>query len=125
MAKTRPPSSTAYWTDAVLDPPPFTGTAAQVTEGGALYSNKCVFCHGVGAIAGALVSDIRHSVALNDPKRWQEIVHDGLLKDNGMVGWAGEYSPAQIETIRQYVISRANDDKAFQARAAKAKAPTK
>ncbi len=112
-------------TDAVLDPPPFTGTGAQVTEGGALYSNKCVFCHGVGAIAGALVSDIRHSVALNDPKRWQQIVHDGLLKDNGMVGWAGEYSPAQIETIRQYVISRANDDKAFQTRAAKAKAPTK
>ena len=84
-----------------------------------------MFCHGVAAIAGALVSDVRHSPALNDPKQWQKIVHDGLLKENGMVGWAGEYTPAQIETIRQYVISRANDDKAFQKKEARANAPGK
>ena len=99
---------------AVLDPPPFTGTATQVADGASLYSNKCLVCHGVAAIAGALVPDLRHSGALNSDKQWQLIVHDGLLKDKGMVAWAGEYTPEQIEAIRQYVISRANDDKAFE-----------
>ncbi|MBC7519824.1 MAG: PQQ-dependent dehydrogenase, methanol/ethanol family [Sandarakinorhabdus sp.] len=99
---------------AVLDPPPFTGTAAQVAEGASLYSNKCIFCHGVAAIAGALVPDLRHSVALDRPKLWQEIVHDGLLKERGMVAWSKEFTPDQIEKIRQYVISRANDDKRFE-----------
>jgi alcohol dehydrogenase (cytochrome c)/quinohemoprotein ethanol dehydrogenase len=101
----------------VLDPPPFTGTAAQVAAGATLYSNKCIVCHGVAAVAGALVTDIRHSAALNSDKQWQLIVHDGLLKDKGMVGWAGEYTPEQIEAIRQYVIRRANDDKAFEKQA--------
>jgi quinohemoprotein ethanol dehydrogenase len=68
----------------------------------------------VAAVAGALVPDVRHSVALDKPKLWQEIVHDGLLKERGMVGWAAEFTPAQIESIRQYVISRANDDKRFE-----------
>jgi alcohol dehydrogenase (cytochrome c)/quinohemoprotein ethanol dehydrogenase len=107
-----PPTATA-----VLDPPPFTGTAAQVAAGATLYSNKCIVCHGVAAVAGALVTDIRHSAALNSDKQWQLIVHDGLLKDKGMVGWAGEYTPEQIEAIRQYVIRRANDDKAFEKQA--------
>lgn len=97
-----------------LDPPAFTGTAGQVAEGATLYSNKCIVCHGVAAIAGALVTDLRHSGLLNDQKQWQLVVHDGLLKDKGMVGWAGEYTPEQIEAIRQYIISRANDDKAFE-----------
>ncbi len=102
---------------AVLDPPPLTGTALQVSDGAALYSNKCIFCHGVAAVAGALVPDLRHSVALDKPKLWQEIVHDGLLKERGMVGWAAEFTPTQIENIRHYVISRANDDKRFETKA--------
>ena len=106
---------------AVLDPPPFTGKKAQVAEGGSLYSNKCLFCHGIASVSGGLVPDLRHAVSLGNPTQWQKIVHDGLLKDNGMVGWAGEFSPAQIEAIRQYVISRANDDKALLAKEAKDK----
>jgi alcohol dehydrogenase (cytochrome c)/quinohemoprotein ethanol dehydrogenase len=113
---TPPPTATS-----VLDPPPFTGTAVQVADGATLYSNKCIVCHGVAAVAGALVTDIRHSAALNSEKQWQLIVHDGLLKEKGMVGWAGEYTPEQIEAIRQYIIRRANDDKAFE-KQAKAKA---
>ncbi len=99
----------------VLDPPPFTGTAAQVTAGASLYQNSCSVCHGDAAIAGGLNPDLRHSVALNQPKLWQQIVHDGILKDQGMVAWAANFSPEQIETIRHYVIKRANEDKALEA----------
>ena len=99
--------------EAVLDPPPLTGTPQQIADGQSHYANSCSVCHGASAVAGKLNPDVRHSVALNKPKLWQEIVHDGLLKQNGMVAWAGQYSPAQIENIRHYVIKRANEDKAL------------
>lgn len=100
----------------VLDPPPFTGKPDQVADGSSHYGNSCSVCHGNAAVSGALNPDLRHSAALNDPKLWQKIVHDGLLQDNGMVAWAGQYSPDQIENLRQYVIKRANEDKALEAR---------
>ena len=98
----------------VLDPPPFTGKPDQVTDGSSHYGNSCSVCHGNAAVSGALNPDVRHSAALGNAKLWQQIVHDGLLKDNGMVAWAGQYSPDQIENIRQYVIKRANEDKALE-----------
>ena len=103
-----PPSATR-----VLDPPPVTGTPEQLALGAKLYSNSCGFCHGGGVVAGSLNPDLRHSAALGNPKLWQEIVHDGLLKQNGMVAWKDQFSPEQIEAIRHYVIKRANEDKAL------------
>ena len=44
---------------------------------------------------------------------WNTVVRDGVLKDNGMVGFADTLSPDRIEAIRQYVIRRANEDKAL------------
>ena len=99
----------------VLDPPPFTGKPDQVADGSSHYGNSCSVCHGNAAVSGVLNPDLRHSAALNDAKLWQQIVHDGLLRDNGMVAWAGQYSPDQIENLRQYVIKRANEDKALEA----------
>ena len=101
---------------AVLDPPPFTGKPAQVAAGLSIYANSCSVCHGDSAIAGGLNPDLRHSAALSNPKLWQQIVHDGLLKDNGMVSWSKNFSPDQIESIRQYVIRRANEDKVLEAK---------
>ena len=97
----------------VLDPPPPSGTAQQIAAGEKWYTNSCSVCHGNAAVAGKLNPDIRHSVALGNPKLWQEIVHDGVLKQNGMVGWKGQFTPAQIEEIRLYTIKRANEDKAL------------
>jgi quinohemoprotein ethanol dehydrogenase len=103
-----PPSA-----ERVLDPPPPSGTPQQIAAGFKWYANSCSVCHGASAVAGKLNPDIRHSVALGNPKLWQEIVHDGLLKQNGMVGWKGQFTPAQIEEIRLYAIKRANEDKAL------------
>ena len=98
-------------TKRVLDPPPVSGTAQQIAIGMKAYTNSCSVCHGSTVVAGALNPDLRHSVALGNPKLWQEIVHDGLLKQNGMVAWKGQFTPAQIEAIRLYVVQRANEDK--------------
>ena len=81
------------------------------------YQNSCSVCHGDAAIAGGLNPDLRHSAILGDPKMWQKVVHDGALSANGMVAWKDEYSAEQIENIRQYVIRRANEDKALEAKA--------
>ncbi len=103
------PASTAR----VLDPPPVSGTPAQFTLGTKLFTNSCSVCHGNAAVAGSLNPDLRHSGALGNPKLWQQIVHDGLLSQNGMVAWKDQFSPEQIEAIRIYVIQRANEDKAL------------
>ena len=87
--------------------------------GASPYQNSCSVCHGDAAIAGGLNPDLRHSASLGNEKLWQQIVHDGILSANGMVAWKGEYTPAQIENIRQYVIRRANEDKALEAKSKK------
>lgn len=98
---------------AVLDPPPYTGTAAQLAEGGRIYGHSCIFCHGDGAVAGGVNPDLRHSATLSNPKLWQQVVYDGILKENGMVGWSKNINRDQVEAIRHYVIKRANEDKAL------------
>jgi len=44
---------------------------------------------------------------LADKATWQAIVHDGALKDNGMVGFAKWMSPEDVEAVRGYVADRA------------------
>ena len=99
--------------DRVLDPPPLSGTPEQLAMGEKLYTNSCSVCHGNAAVAGSLNPDLRHSGALGNPKVWQSIVHDGALSANGMVAWGTQFSADQIDTIRLYVIKRANEDKAL------------
>lgn len=112
-AKLPPAPATAA---QVLDPPPFTGTASQVTLGGDLYGRYCSVCHGDAAIAGGLVPDLRRSPALGFADTMKAVVIDGALKHNGMVSFASAVKPADAEAIRQYLIKRANEDKALEAR---------
>jgi quinohemoprotein ethanol dehydrogenase len=98
----------------VLDPPPVTGEPEQIAEGARSYGNSCSICHGDAAVAGALVPDLRYSPVIDSPPLWQQIVHDGVLKERGMVAWSANMTPAQIENIRLYVIKRANEDMALE-----------
>jgi alcohol dehydrogenase (cytochrome c)/quinohemoprotein ethanol dehydrogenase len=104
---------------AVLDPPADTGQPEQIADGAKSYSNSCGICHGDAAVAGVLVPDLRLSATLNNPQLWQKIVHDGILKERGMVAWSANMTPAQIENIRLYVIKRANEDRVLEQQAAK------
>jgi len=95
-----------------LDPPKSTGTQAQIKDGHDLYARNCSVCHGDSATSGGVNPDLRHSGILGDANSWKAVVHDGLLKDNGMVAFANTLSPEQIENIRLFVIDQANWDKA-------------
>jgi alcohol dehydrogenase (cytochrome c)/quinohemoprotein ethanol dehydrogenase len=97
----------------VLDPPAFTGTDAQLATGGRLFQRYCSICHGDAAVAGALNPDLRHSGAIGDAATIKAIVVDGALEHNGMVSFAKAVTPADAEAIRQYIIKRANEDKAL------------
>jgi quinohemoprotein ethanol dehydrogenase len=96
-----------------LDPPLVTGTPAQIQEGKMLYAPNCGNCHGDAAIAGGLNPDLRHSSTIRSEAVFKAIVYGGALKANGMASYAKDYTPKQVESIRHYLISRANEDKAL------------
>ncbi len=96
-----------------LDPPPFTGDPQVAAAGGARYGRFCGTCHGDAGVGGSVLPDLRRSSTLSNAKTWNDIVHGGLLKANGMVSFANVMSAAQADSIRHYVIKRANEDKAL------------
>lgn len=96
-----------------LNPPALVGTPATLAMGKDLYGQYCTVCHGDAAIGG-LLPDLRHSGLNADADAWQSVVHDGILKDNGMIGWGKYMTKDQIEAIRHYVIQRAHEDKALE-----------
>lgn len=95
-----------------LDPPPFTGTVQQVARGSENYGRFCFACHGFAARAGAINPDLRRSAMLNDAAAIKSVVVDGALKHNAMPSFKPALDAAGAEDIRQFLIKRANDDKA-------------
>jgi alcohol dehydrogenase (cytochrome c)/quinohemoprotein ethanol dehydrogenase len=102
-----------------LDPPASTAPDTVIAAGGERFGRFCSTCHGDAAVAGSLVPDLRHSGVLNDAATWRQIIYEGALKDNGMVSFKAVMTPEEIETIRAYVIKRANEDKALEKAAGK------
>ncbi|WAC22698.1 PQQ-dependent dehydrogenase, methanol/ethanol family [Blastomonas sp. SL216] len=100
--------------DLPLDPPGLTAAADVVQGGAVLYGRYCTVCHGDAAVQasarGGIIPDLRYSGTLASAENWQMIVHDGALKDNGMVSFATVMTKPQIDSIRHYVIARANED---------------
>lgn len=103
-----------------LDPPALTAAADVVAAGAVQFGRYCSVCHGDAAIQasgrGGIIPDLRYSGTLTSAENWQMIVHGGALKDNGMVSFAPVMDKPQIDSIRHYVISRANEDKALAAK---------
>ena len=98
-----------------LDPPPSRASAAVIATGGKAYARYCAVCHGPGAVGSTILPDLRRSGALENAAAWQSIVHDGMLQDNGMASFEGSLSKAQIDAVREWIIHRANQDKAMKA----------
>jgi alcohol dehydrogenase (cytochrome c)/quinohemoprotein ethanol dehydrogenase len=94
-----------------LSPPPDRASAKVVAEGKLRYHAFCSMCHGDSAFSGGVLPDLRYSPALGDSGAWQAVVHDGVRSVNGMVSFGGQMSKEEIETIRAYVIYRANQTK--------------
>ncbi|WP_374283748.1 PQQ-dependent dehydrogenase, methanol/ethanol family [Novosphingobium sp.] len=100
-----------------LDPPPFTGKPEQVAAGADKFARYCSVCHGDAALPGTINPDLRRSQYINAAEGIRAVVIDGVLMhgDNpkGMVSFKSALSADDVENIRQYLIKRANEDKAL------------
>ncbi len=100
--------------DLPLDPPASRASAQTIALGGEKYARYCAVCHAPAAVGSTVLPDLRRSGTLGNAGSWAAVVHDGILKENGMVGFAESMSREEIEAIRAYVIHRANEDKAME-----------
>lgn len=91
-------------------PAPLNVSAAVIAQGKQAYANNCASCHGDHAYASGLTPNLRFSHATKDPELWLDIVGRGALQENGMPAFGNTYDPQAIETIRAYVIGKANSD---------------
>ena len=101
--------------DLPLDPPPSTASPEVIAVGQVKYGRYCAVCHAPGAVGSTVLPDLRRAGSLESAAAWSAVVHDGVLKSNGMASFKGSLSKEEIEAIRAYVISRANADKAIEA----------
>lgn len=97
--------------DAWTTPPPAPfGTASQIERGMQLYARSCSGCHGDGVRSGGVLPELRRSAITGKMDAWRSVLIDGALQDNGMVSFAKDMSPQDVEAIRAYVVFRANQD---------------
>jgi alcohol dehydrogenase (cytochrome c)/quinohemoprotein ethanol dehydrogenase len=84
------------------------GTDTQVAEGASLYTRYCSVCHGVFAISGGVMPDLRHSAMPATAESFRSVVLEGTLQDGGMASFSQVLSAADAESIRAYVVRQAN-----------------
>jgi quinohemoprotein ethanol dehydrogenase len=79
--------------------------AALVTRGNQTYHRWCVFCHGVGAVSGGVLPDLRKA----NPQVYESldsIVLAGALANNGMPRFDGWLRREDVAAIRAYLLTR-------------------
>ena len=75
-------------------------------------------CHGLNAVSGLLIPDLRGSAYLWDEQGWDEVVRGGKLKDRGMASFENNLSEEQVKAIRAYIIQQAHRGQALRKKAA-------
>jgi quinohemoprotein ethanol dehydrogenase len=81
-------------------------TPATVHEGQILYGTFCWYCHGVDAVAGASIPDLRYASA-ETHRQFEAIVLGGARESRGMPSFKDALRPEQLRAIQTYVLSRA------------------
>ena len=88
-------------------PPAFATTADEYALGTRLYEEYCLTCHGLAAISGGVLPDLRKSGRLQDAALWKRAVVDGDLGALGMPRFGRYVSPRDAELVRAYVARQA------------------
>ena len=98
----------------VFNPPAQTGDAATIREGYGLFQDLCMGCHGLNAVSGLLIPDLRGSAYLHDASGWNSVVREGALSENGMPSVVQWLNLEQSEAVRSYIIQQAHRGQALQ-----------
>ena len=72
---------------------PCATTPAEYQLGADLYDAYCLMCHGIAAVTGGVLPDLRKSGRLQDAGLWKAAVVDAELASRGMPRFAGYVSP--------------------------------
>jgi quinohemoprotein ethanol dehydrogenase len=76
-----------------------------IDEGAVIYADNCLVCHGVGAVSGGLMPDLRKA----DPAIYgamEAIVLEGALESLGMPNFGKYLTADEVEKIKAYVVQR-------------------
>ena len=88
--------------------PAIFGSEDQIVAGGRVYGQNCALCHGVAAISGGVLPDLRHSPMIASADAFNSVVIDGAFVDKGMAGWGEVLSDDDAEAIRAFIVFMAN-----------------
>ena len=99
----------------VLDPPPLTASSEVIEEGHKRFVAHCTMCHEPPAASRAVFPDLRYSPLLHSAEAFSSVVLGGALQTSGMASFRERLTEEQTQTIRAYLISRANEAKAAEA----------
>ena len=88
-------------------PPTVAVTPDQYAIGGRLYGENCLVCHGIAAIGGGVLPDLRKSGRLQDAALWRAAVVEAALASKGMPRFERQLSAADAELVRAYVARQA------------------
>ncbi len=97
------PTLTTTW-----EPPDDFGSAEQVAEGASSYGKYCTICHGIGAVGGGVIPDVRRSAMITSTESFNSVVLDGVLEARGMASFAEALTPDEVESIRAFIVAQAN-----------------
>jgi quinohemoprotein ethanol dehydrogenase len=78
-----------------------------VHQGGLLFNEHCMRCHGLNAVAGAL-PDLRYC-STDTLKQFEKIIIRGSRASDGMPSFQRILNARQVREIKAYVISRARE----------------
>jgi quinohemoprotein ethanol dehydrogenase len=89
-----------------VDDPAFVVDAGKAQSGGVLFAERCIVCHGLGAVAAGYAPDLRASALSLDATAFQAVVQGGGLEIAGMPRFE-ELGTAELESLRHYLRARA------------------
>lgn len=100
---------------AALALPPLEAVKADTSQlqiGRSLFNGLCANCHGLNAVSGGVVPDLRY-LSPDKHKLFSGIVYGGRTS-RGMPSFSGGLGQEDVERIRQYILYRAHGLKAEQ-----------
>lgn len=98
--------------ESIPEPPVMAASADTLTHGTEKYIQYCAICHGASAISSGVAPDLRR-MNTETHKIFNDIVLNGLYKDNGMIGFSKWVTEEDAVAIHAYIIERTNLSRAF------------
>ncbi len=86
--------------------PPLVSTEEAIQKGRKKYLTYCLWCHGINAVGGGMIPDLRYSDA-ETHENWMAIVMGGFFSEKGMPGFSDVLGTEDAANIQAYVIEQA------------------